>query len=65
MTALKQLSALAMEAPTRAPRCRRLTTRGPGGTLTATGPGITGKLKQTLQPTNPIEALIATARHPP
>jgi putative transposase len=60
--ALEQLTALALEFDHTHPGAAASLREGMEETLTVTRLGITGKLKLTLQSTNPIESMIATVR---
>jgi transposase-like protein len=60
--ALEQLTTLAIELDRAHPGAAASLREGIEETLTVTRLGITGKLKQTLQSTNPIESMIATVR---
>jgi transposase-like protein len=60
--ALEQLTALAIELDRAHPGAAASLREGMEETLTVTRLGVTGKLKQTLQSTNPIESMIATVR---
>ena len=60
--ALEQLNALALELDRAHPGAATSLREGMEETLTVTRLGITGKLKQTLQSTNPIESMISTVR---
>ncbi len=61
-TALEQLNNLAIELDRTHPGAAASLREGMEETLTVTRLGITGKLKQTLQSTNPIESMISTVR---
>jgi transposase-like protein len=61
-TALEQLNNLAIELDRAHPGAAASLREGMEETLTVTRLGITGKLKQTLQSTNPIESMISTVR---
>ena len=60
--ALEQLNALALELDHAHPGAAASLREGMEETLTVTRLGITGKLKQTLQSTNPCESMISTVR---
>jgi putative transposase len=60
--ALEQLNNLALEFDRAYPGAAASLREGMEETLTVTRLGITGKLKQTLQSTNPIESMISTVR---
>ena len=60
--ALEQLTALALELDHTHPGAAASLREGMEETLTVTRLGITGKLKLTLQSTNPIESMISTVR---
>jgi transposase-like protein len=60
--ALEQLTRLASELDRAHPGAAASLREGMEETLTVTRLGITGKLKLTLQSTNPIESMIATVR---
>jgi transposase-like protein len=60
--ALEQLNALALELDRAHPGAAASLREGMEETLTVTRLGITGKLKLTLQSTNPIESMISTVR---
>ena len=60
--ALEQLTALALELDHTHPGAAASLREGMEETLTVTRLGITGKLKHTLQSTNPIESMISTVR---
>jgi transposase-like protein len=60
--ALEQLNALAIELDRAHPGAAASLREGIEETLTVIRLGITGKLKQTLQSTNPIESMISTVR---
>jgi putative transposase len=60
--ALEELTTLAIELDRAHPAAAASLREGLEETLTVTRLGITGKLKQTLQSTNPIESMIATVR---
>ena len=60
--ALEQLNNLALELDRAHPGAAASLREGMEETLTVTRLGITGKLKQTLQSTNPIESMISTVR---
>jgi transposase-like protein len=60
--ALEQLNALALELDRAHPGAAASLREGIEETLTVTRLGITGKLKNTLQSTNPIESMISTVR---
>jgi putative transposase len=60
--ALEQLTRLAVELDRAHPGAAASLREGMEETLTVTRLGITRKLKQTLQSTNPIESMIATVR---
>jgi putative transposase len=60
--ALEQLNALAIELDRAHPGAAASLREGMEETLTVTRLGITGKLKLTLQSTNPIESMISTVR---
>ena len=60
--ALEQLTALAIELDRAHPGAASSLREGMEETLTVTRLGITGKLKLTLQSTNPIESMISTVR---
>jgi putative transposase len=59
---LEQLTALALELHRAHPSAAASLREGIEETLTVTRLGVTGKLKLTLQPTNPIESMISTVR---
>ena len=61
-TALGQLTALALELDRPHPGAAASLREGMEETLTVTRLGITGKLKRTLQSTNPCESMISTVR---
>lgn len=61
-TALEQLTTLALELDRAHPGAAASLREGMEETLTVTRLGITGKLKLTLQSTNPIESMISTVR---
>ncbi len=61
-TALEQLNTLALELDRAHPGAAASLREGMEETLTVTRLGITGKLKLTLQSTNPIESMISTVR---
>jgi putative transposase len=61
-TALEQLNTLAVELDRAHPGAAASLREGMEETLTVTRLGITGKLKLTLQSTNPIESMISTVR---
>ena len=60
--ALEQLNALALELDRAHPGAAASLREGMEETLTVIRLGITGKLKHTLQSTNPIESMISTVR---
>ena len=60
--ALEQLNALALELDRAHPGAAASLREGMEETLTVTRLGITGKLKLTLQSTNPCESMISTVR---
>ena len=60
--ALEQLNTLALELDRAHPGAAASLREGMEETLTVTRLGITGKLKLTLQSTNPIESMISTVR---
>jgi putative transposase len=60
--ALEQLATLALELDRAHPGAAASLREGMEETLTVTRLGITGKLKLTLQSTNPIESMISTVR---
>src|SRR5437763_5220734 len=60
--ALEQLNTLALELDRAHPGAASSLREGMEETLTVTRLGITGKLKHTLQSTNPIESMISTVR---
>jgi transposase-like protein len=60
--ALEQLTALALELDHAHPGAAASLREGIEQTLTVIRLGITGKLKHTLQSTNPIESMISTVR---
>ena len=60
--ALEQLNALALELDHAHPGAAASLREGMEETLTVTRLGITGKLKLTLQSTNPCESMISTVR---
>ncbi len=60
--ALEQLNTLALELDHAHPGAAASLREGIAETLTVTRLGITGKLKLTLQSTNPIESMISTVR---
>ena len=60
--ALEQLDGLALELDRAHPGAAASLREGMEETLTVIRLGITGKLKQTLQSTNPIESMISTVR---
>jgi putative transposase len=60
--ALEQLNTLALELDRAHPGAASSLREGMAQTLTVTRLGITGKLKRTLQSTNPCESLISTVR---
>jgi putative transposase len=60
--ALEQLTTLAIELDRDHPGAAASLREGMEETLTATRLGITGKLKLTLQSTNPCESMISTVR---
>ena len=60
--ALEQLNALALELDRAHPGAAASLREGMEETLTVIRLGITGKLKLTLQSTNPIESMISTVR---
>ena len=60
--ALEQLNALALELDRAHPGAAASLREGMQETLTVIRLGITGKLKLTLQSTNPIESMISTVR---
>ena len=61
-TALEQLNQLAVELDDAHPGAAASLREGMEETLTVTRLGITGKLKLTLQSTNPCESMISTVR---
>jgi putative transposase len=61
-TALEQLHRLAVELEREHPGAAASLREGMAETLTVTRLGITGKLKLTLQSTNPCESMISTVR---
>jgi putative transposase len=61
-TALEQLNTLALELDRAHPGAAASLREGIEETLTVTRLGITGKLKLTLQSTNPCESMISTVR---
>jgi Transposase, Mutator family len=61
-TALEQLHRLAIELEREHPGAAASLREGMAETLTVTRLGITGKLKLTLQSTNPCESMISTVR---
>jgi putative transposase len=61
-TALDQLRRLAVDLDHEHPGAAASLREGMQETLTATRLGITGKLKRTLQSTNPCESMIGTVR---
>jgi putative transposase len=61
-SALEQLNALALELDHAHPGAAASLREGMEETLTVTRLGITGKLKLTLQSTNPCESMISTVR---
>jgi len=61
-SALEQLTALALELDHAHPGAAASLREGLEETLTVTRLGITGKLKLTLQSTNPCESMISTVR---
>ena len=61
-SALEQLTALALELDHAHPGAAASLREGMEETLTVTRLGITGKLKLTLQSTNPCESMISTVR---
>jgi len=61
-SALEQLNALALELDHEHPGAAASLREGMEETLTVTRLGITGKLKLTLQSTNPCESMISTVR---
>jgi transposase-like protein len=61
-TALEQLNTLAVELDHAHPGAAASLREGMEETLTVTCLGITGKLKLTLQSTNPCESMISTVR---
>jgi putative transposase len=60
--ALEQLTALALDLDRPHPGAAASLREGMEETLTVTRLGITGKLKRTLQSTNPCESMISTVR---
>ena len=60
--ALEQLTSLALELDHARPGAAAWLREGMEETLTVTRLGITGKLKLTLQSTNPCESMISTVR---
>jgi putative transposase len=60
--ALEQLTALALELDRAHPGAANSLREGIEETLTVTRLGVTGKLKRTLQTTNPCESMISTVR---
>jgi putative transposase len=60
--ALEQLNTLALELDRAHPGAASSLREGMEETLTVTRLGITGKLKRTLQSTNPCESMISTVR---
>jgi putative transposase len=60
--ALEQLNTLALELDKPHPGAANSLREGMEDTLTVTRLGITGKLKRTLQSTNPCESMISTVR---
>ena len=60
--ALEQLTALAIDLDRAHPGAATSLREGMEETLTVTRLGITGKLKRTLQSTNPCESMISTVR---
>ena len=60
--ALEQLTTLALELDHARPGAAASLREGMEETLTVTRVGITGKLKLTLQSTNPCESMISTVR---
>ena len=60
--ALEQLTPLALELERAHPGAATSLREGMDDTLTVTRLGITGKLKLTLQSTNPFESMISTVR---
>jgi putative transposase len=60
--ALEQLNTLALELDKPHPGAANSLREGMEETLTVTRLGITGKLKRTLQSTNPCESMISTVR---
>jgi transposase-like protein len=60
--ALEQLNALALELDRAHPGAAASLREGMEETLTVIRLGISGKLKHTLQSTNPIESMISTVR---
>jgi putative transposase len=60
--ALEQLNTLALELDKAHPGAANSLREGMEETLTVTRLGITGKLKRTLQTTNPCESMISTVR---
>ena len=60
--ALEQLNALALELDRAHPGAAASLREGMEETLTVIRLGINGKLKHTLQSTNPIESMISTGR---
>ena len=60
--ALEQLTTLALELDHAHPAAAASLREGMEETLTVTRLGITGKLKLTLQSTNPCESMISTVR---
>ena len=60
--ALEQLNTLALELDKPHPGAASSLREGMEETLTVTRLGITGKLKRTLQSTNPCESMISTVR---
>ena len=61
-SALEQLNRLAVELEHEHPGAAASLREGMEETLTVTRLGITGKLKRTLQSTNPCESMIGTVR---
>ena len=61
-SALEQLNTLALELDHAHPGAAASLREGMEETLTVTRLGITGKLKRTLQSTNPFESMISTVR---
>ena len=61
-SALEQLTTLALELDHAHPGAAASLREGLEETLTVTRLGITGKLKLTLQSTNPCESMISTVR---